>query len=40
MSDPLGANYSTLLAFGDNLVALTESGSRMTVWDCNDMGWC
>ena len=38
MSDPLGANYSTLLTFGDNVVALTEDGTRITVWDCNVMG--
>ncbi|KAI5121673.1 hypothetical protein M0805_002749 [Coniferiporia weirii] len=34
MTNPLGSKLSFILIFGDNLLSLTDDGSRMLVWDC------
>lgn len=33
LSNPLGAAVSSILVFGTQLLALTEDGSRLFVWD-------
>lgn len=38
ISNPLGSNVSFILVFGNQLLALTEDGGRMFVWDTTDGG--
>ncbi|KAH8116880.1 WD40 repeat-like protein [Phellopilus nigrolimitatus] len=35
--NPLGTKLSFILTFGDQLLSLTEDGSRMLVWDCTTL---
>lgn len=38
LTNPLGTKLSFILVFGEQLLALTENGSRMLIWDCPTMG--
>ncbi|PAV23976.1 Utp21-domain-containing [Pyrrhoderma noxium] len=37
LTNPLGTKLSFILVFGEQLLALTENGSRMLIWDCPTM---
>ncbi|THH10776.1 hypothetical protein EW145_g1083 [Phellinidium pouzarii] len=37
LTNPLGSKLSFILTFGDQIISLTEDGSKMLVWDCQTM---
>lgn len=38
LSNPLGSTLSSFIIFGNQLLALTEDGKRMLVWDTAEGG--
>ena len=38
LANPLGTTLTELLVFGSNIVALTEDGRHLLVWDGNSGG--